>query len=54
MTTLSRNMKVILGMTHAIKLKAMTPRPAIKIVNVLKKVSLQRNAQRMEDTLNVV
>ena len=52
MKTPSRNMKAILAMTRVVKLLNMTPRLVLKTVKILRKVTLQKNAQRMEDSLN--
>ena len=52
MMTLSRNMKTILAMISVTRPLVMMPRHAKKIVNVWRKVTLRKNAQRMEDFLN--
>ena len=47
-------MKAILAMTRVVKLLDMMPPLVLKTVNVWRKVTLQKNAQRMEDSLNAV
>ena len=54
MKTLSRIMWIILAMTLVTKPRVMMPLHVIRIAAVLRKVTLPKNAQTMEDSLNVV